>query len=495
MGDVSCTLPCWRPNQADVLCRYRDVTWNEFTKGHTSASSTPARTGPRPDVTYAFPIIDTTTIQIAERRHDPQAKGFSLEVLGALRTNEQVKLRSTLTTPLQRYSATKRNHFGATDMMCFPWAVVETKKSKPGKSKEMKCYCQAANASAQALLMREELAQKAKERSNTLEACVIFAYTCIGPSIKLWMTYRDSVRSHVLSPLGPSANAITQDSGKVHMRCIWASSLELTWGVLQLRMIVENMREWVYSRVKGDIARYVLRIHESLSTPSLNEQRRRRHSSGAPVCRAPSTPLRNPPTRDPRTAPACVGRRSYGFPSTPSRRWGHGYAIDDFIDDFGVSDHDWDGDYEPSSSSEESSLDSDGDGDDLGSENDGEGGDDGEEVDDEDDEVKDLVKDMKRWYPDLGERPAMKALFDEHGGSDCSDDQEETSDEQSTDDEEHTDDDEHTGDEEQTDNDDEQYYIDGKRMSDIFSKARQRLGMDALRVAECSKSRRLSSRF
>lgn len=79
-------------------------------------------------------------------------------------------------------------------MICFPWAIVETKKSRPGADSEVKCYCQAANASAQALVMREELVKKAKEKTNPLEACVIFAYTCIGPSIKLWMTSRDIVR-------------------------------------------------------------------------------------------------------------------------------------------------------------------------------------------------------------------------------------------------------------------------------------------------------------
>lgn len=139
-------------------------------------------------------MIDTKLMSTAERCLDVQVRGFSLDVLGELRNNEQVNLRSTPTTPLRRYLATKRNVLGATDMMCFPWAVVETKKSTPGISGETKCYCQAANASAQALVMREELAKKAKERSKTLEACVIFAYTCIGPSIKLWMTYRDVVR-------------------------------------------------------------------------------------------------------------------------------------------------------------------------------------------------------------------------------------------------------------------------------------------------------------
>ena len=41
------------------------------------------------------------------------------------------------------------------------------------------------------------------------------------------------------------------------MVCIWATSLELTWGVMALRMVVENMREWVLSRAKSMISRWI----------------------------------------------------------------------------------------------------------------------------------------------------------------------------------------------------------------------------------------------
>jgi hypothetical protein len=408
-------------------------------------------------------------------------------VLGELRNNEQVNIRSTPTTPLRRYSADKRNILGATDKMCYPWAIVETKKSTPGASKETKCYCQAANASAQALVMRAELAKKAKEKSKTLEACVIFAYTCIGPSIKLWMTYRDVVRLVLFSFLSRRSNLEIQDSGGILMRCIWASSLKLTWGVLQLRMIVENMREWVYSRVKGDIARWVLNIHGTLSTPTIDSHRRRRHDSGTPTHRAPSTPQRSPPHRPPRTAPACVGRRSYGFLSTPSRCRRNEYVTDDFIDDDGVSDQYWDGDYDPCASSEESSSDSDAE--DSGAESE-------DDSNNEDDEVNDLIKDLNRCYPDIKRWPNMRACFRGHAASEDSSNEQDTSDEQHTDNEERTGDEDHTDDEGQTDDDDEEhYYIDGERMSIILSRARQSLGMGTLQAVQCSKARRVSSRF
>jgi hypothetical protein len=41
------------------------------------------------------------------------------------------------------------------------------------------------------------------------------------------------------------------------MRCIFATSLELTWGVLALREVIANMREWVYQRVKPEIVGWI----------------------------------------------------------------------------------------------------------------------------------------------------------------------------------------------------------------------------------------------
>ena len=41
------------------------------------------------------------------------------------------------------------------------------------------------------------------------------------------------------------------------MICIWATSLELTWGVIALRMVVENMCEWVNEWARPEISRWI----------------------------------------------------------------------------------------------------------------------------------------------------------------------------------------------------------------------------------------------
>jgi DNA mismatch repair ATPase MutL len=41
------------------------------------------------------------------------------------------------------------------------------------------------------------------------------------------------------------------------MHCIWATSLELTWGVFALRTVITNVREWVFQRVKPQIVGWI----------------------------------------------------------------------------------------------------------------------------------------------------------------------------------------------------------------------------------------------
>jgi hypothetical protein len=163
-------------------------------------------TAPKPDFTYAFPIIDTTRKENLSYMRFSQADSFTLPVLGRLR--KEYGLKSAPTTRLQMWAAENDVALDAADLICFPWAVVEAKRNKKtetpdikfkkynrkvagtNKSMERFCYCQAANASAEALTLREELAAKAKEQSESHYALVIISITCVGSSIKVWITYR-----------------------------------------------------------------------------------------------------------------------------------------------------------------------------------------------------------------------------------------------------------------------------------------------------------------
>ena len=95
-----------------------------------------------------------------------------------------------------------------------------------------------------------------------------------------------------------------QTSRNIEMRCIWATSLELTWGVFALRAVIENMRKWVHNWVKPEICRWItqVRLHPKPSTflaPDGHqvEQRRRAKSLEPPNQRTSDIPStsRKPP--------------------------------------------------------------------------------------------------------------------------------------------------------------------------------------------------------
>lgn len=74
------------------------------------------------------------------------------------------------------------------DLMCFPWAVVEVKcHSTDDRAKDF-CYRQAANASATALDIMTALF-KESAHSNPDNLPPIIAFTCTGPELRLWLMY------------------------------------------------------------------------------------------------------------------------------------------------------------------------------------------------------------------------------------------------------------------------------------------------------------------
>ena len=149
---------------------------------------------------------------------DPQVDSFSLPVLGELRNSGNKSLVSAPTTGLYNWAAKNKATLpGAKDLMCYPWAIVEVKRgtAEPAVDGEHErneaearaherrtqfCYCQAANASAAGLTLREHLAESAKDSSKLQNARVMFSFTCVGSAVRLWLTYREKpVRSIISS--------------------------------------------------------------------------------------------------------------------------------------------------------------------------------------------------------------------------------------------------------------------------------------------------------
>jgi hypothetical protein len=157
-----------------------DVYWANH------AASTPNTggqrlTGPKPDLTYGFPIFQSIDELPEGTSSMEDAQNFSGDTIREL-NNSPWELKASLTPKIhQRH----RTDLKDSDLMCFPWAVVEVKH--PLGSKDF-CYRQAANASAKALdIMTRLFEEPGGQVPNDLPP--IIAFTCIGPELRLWLMF------------------------------------------------------------------------------------------------------------------------------------------------------------------------------------------------------------------------------------------------------------------------------------------------------------------
>jgi hypothetical protein len=119
-------------------------------------------------------------------------------------------------------------------------------------------------------------------------------------------------------------------------------------------------------------------------------------------------------------------------------------VIDDFIDDTGVDDLDWDEGYLTDSSDDDSSSSTDTD-----------NNSDAESDSEDESEVQDLVKEAKTWFPDIDVQPDMTQIYvqDATSASETSSEEEDNTDSDEDDDSGYFDD---------------TYFVDGQRAGDFL---------------------------
>lgn len=144
---------------------------------------------PKPDLTYAFPVQSSETKASKGFARDELLQTFSLPVLGKL---VEQGLACTPTSAIKRWiKAPERTELSDTDKSCFPWAVVEMKRHRTkDKASIERCYCQAANGAAAALDMHAQLFRKTEHELMARQPPII-TFTCIGPIVKVWLTYQE----------------------------------------------------------------------------------------------------------------------------------------------------------------------------------------------------------------------------------------------------------------------------------------------------------------
>lgn len=167
--------------------RQENVLWSA--QRDTSESTSDFRLkAPKPDLTYAYPLF---------RLSDNVPRFFSkldcmtLYSAGFMQDLSRTGLKCTLCNDLLNAKPNTAAFRGLQQhhLMAFPWAVVEVKTKDVPKATEDFCFNQAANATAAAIRIQKRLIDHAGGSSFHIPPIV--AFTCIGPKVKVWLTYFD----------------------------------------------------------------------------------------------------------------------------------------------------------------------------------------------------------------------------------------------------------------------------------------------------------------
>lgn len=139
---------------------------------------------PEPDLTYGFPIYTPTDAPQTGFGELDCGRTFHAEVLRILQ--QKMKIIPALTTGLSKRS--NLNGLKTSDLLCYPWAIVEFKHAVGGNSDKVKCIGQGKRAAKCALDMLRLLFEEATESVPDDLPPIIF-FTCVGPEVQVWLAY------------------------------------------------------------------------------------------------------------------------------------------------------------------------------------------------------------------------------------------------------------------------------------------------------------------
>lgn len=145
---------------------------------------------PKPDWMAAFPVYSADFFRSVavpskwawnKQPKDTMVTNFSKNTLQHLAAHG---LYSVVADALGQQRSKK--NWRLAHHMCFPWLVMEHKKSK----KDMEfCYCQTANGTSAAVLLLENLCAHATKSRLNLRVPPVIGMTTCGREFKVWITY------------------------------------------------------------------------------------------------------------------------------------------------------------------------------------------------------------------------------------------------------------------------------------------------------------------
>ena len=170
----------------------QDTHWDDCYPKYENVNSKINRlTGPKPDIFYGYPVYRPNEDFSSGSPPQYWLDRFSYKYLREV-CEEFSDLRATPTKGLKGKNS--GGDVGEHHLVCYPWAVVEVKHGQVDNSDTTFCYRQAANATAAALVIQESLwkvSHNSLGRRIPSDLPPIVAFTCIGPKVRVWLTFKD----------------------------------------------------------------------------------------------------------------------------------------------------------------------------------------------------------------------------------------------------------------------------------------------------------------
>ncbi|KAF4415995.1 hypothetical protein FACUT_12948 [Fusarium acutatum] len=257
-----------------------DSIWGAFDKKNETIKVFKA---PKPDLVFYLPMyhLDTHIPTITDYEAQQWHKSSTPSLVESFSWSSLKKLHKfgLLATP---FNVLEKEEPQEQDLSCFPWLIVEYKKTKsaPGELERLKevVYCQAANASGCAVILNHNAARYAVKLVNDAQVPPVTSVTTVGPEIKVWITF--FARDFMAYCWDFNGEKYERQKKGYMMQCIWTGDMTVPQDIHKFRLILENTYTWAKRVFKPLIATYVdqwkFACIDDIPSAAYTESRRRR---------------------------------------------------------------------------------------------------------------------------------------------------------------------------------------------------------------------------
>ncbi|KAM0347334.1 hypothetical protein ACHAPU_004853 [Fusarium lateritium] len=223
-----------------------DIKWGAFDKEKDNLFK-----APKPDLAFFIPIYHLTSNSHIPTVTDNGTREWHKESTPSLvksfswSTLKRLHEHGLRPSPFDDFKmkGPKEKH-----LRCYPWLIVEYKKTDKYKPAELNrlhevVYCQAANASGCAARLNRNAAKFAVHLPEDAQVPPVPAITTIGAEVKVWITYlaKDFMAYHFVTKKIETYERVEEG---YMMQCIWTGDMTKADDIRKFRLILENTSTW-----------------------------------------------------------------------------------------------------------------------------------------------------------------------------------------------------------------------------------------------------------